>query len=72
MQTLDDDRHSRRLSGSVPSSQQELRVAYRGGDEILPIERSTKFTVIVNLKTAKVLGLAMPTTLLSRADEIIE
>jgi putative ABC transport system substrate-binding protein len=38
----------------------------------LPIERSTKFNIIVNLQTAKALGLALPSSLLVRADEVIE
>ncbi len=38
----------------------------------LPIERSTKFTVIVNLKTAKAIGIELPTSILLRADEVIE
>ena len=77
------DRHFAAAGGLIsygPNNVEECRIAASYLDRILkgekpadlPVQAATKYELVINLKTAKALGITMPPSLLARADEVIE
>ena len=77
MPTVYANRYFATAGGLISYGPDEIDQYRRAADYVdrifkLPVQAPTKFELAVNLKTAKTLGIAVPQTLLARADKVIE